>query len=1141
MIGLELAKELLDFGARMHGSPQRAEEQLQGAVALHNLLEAHRVAYLADEVGMGKTLVALGVVALFRHFNPNFRVLFIAPRENIQRKWQKELRNFTTWNVKFSDLRTRGFFGQPARPMVHCDSLLSLLRETALDPDRDFFARLTSFSLPLGREEESWRRVRDHVQAQLPWLAPEALDARSKDGIARALCCALPVFDLVVVDEAHNLKHGFSERVAARNRVLALAFGHPRGADTARAFRTYGPRARRVLFLSATPIEESYQQLWNQLDVFGCGDAFPDLKRDDLDEERKKEVAARFLVRRVTSLKVAGEELTKNQYRREWRQGGVAVHDEPIRIEGDRERLVVALVQKKVTELLGSERFGNRFQIGMLASFESFLETAKLRKGEEEASNFDDAEQSDDTEEREGIDVRDLNLLARSHVETFGCQMPHPKMDALVKSLSSAWQTGRKALVFVRRVASVKELKLKLDESYDDWLLTKLRAELPEGAQASLERVIGQYQRQRREQLVSANKNDGALAETFFAWFFRGEPRPGVVSGASIARRFINQGTVLSTFFEDNYVATLLGVRPGHVIDALARTLGRSSASVEEEVCTRAGRFLVGRGRLRRAQRYMAAQAAAIQLLHEVPNPYMSQAGVIWAERFHRAPRSEREAPSDVAEALEWATFFTELRERPALRDALWPEPTAPDFRSAFRARELRASLLGRAARLGHPLIDFYIMSIKRLGTMEQRAVEDADDEGGSERSVIDAYLDLLERQQHDALCGAGCWSSYSELSELAANFDLILDMNLHEVRDAPLAEVNGEMGGLLGEQQPVGGMAGQVNHTLVRQFRMPGYPLVLITTDLLQEGEDLHAFCSDVYHYGISWTPSAMEQRIGRIDRVRSHTERRLTKRDTPPTEEQLLQVYFPHLADTVEVLQVRRVLSRMNTFLRLMHEGLQAPKAEDRRLDVQREMTAGYAGLERITTKLKSAFPVSEKLLKGTRMALAVTPSYATDSVERFEKLHGSRLADFDVQWESRSQAEVPNVLLGTVVLGTRQQPFALYLNTTHGRLVVRAISPVGRVRPAEQVDALKRAARELQARIGAVEEEDVERSYDLTVEDSVLLGDAEHDVARVLSMVRRVVQKADEFERRFLEGDRPLSVFADDLRQEHGGIRE
>ncbi len=84
-----------------------------------------------------------------------------------------------------------------------------------------------------------------------------------------------------------------------------------------------------------------------------------------------------------------------------------------------------------------------------------------------------------------------------------------------------------------------------------------------------------------------------------------------------------------------------------------------------------------------------------------------------------------------------------------------------------------------------------------------------------------------------------------------------------------PWARLPASSGRFWASQQPVGGMFGQVNETVVRQFRMPGYPFVLVTTDLLQEGEDLHTFCSAVHHYGIAWTPSSMEQRVGRIDRV--------------------------------------------------------------------------------------------------------------------------------------------------------------------------------------------------------------------------------------------------------------------------------
>jgi hypothetical protein len=177
MISIETARQLLDFGggaddAGMRLSSGRAESQLAGAVAIHNILERDRVAYLADEVGMGKTYVALGAFALFRHFNPRFRMLVIAPKENIQYKWVREYRNFVRNNVRFADRRVKALHQAPARSPIICDSLLELVRETSLDPDRDFFVRLTSFSLGLLDDSASWSTKRDAVLKALPWLDP---------------------------------------------------------------------------------------------------------------------------------------------------------------------------------------------------------------------------------------------------------------------------------------------------------------------------------------------------------------------------------------------------------------------------------------------------------------------------------------------------------------------------------------------------------------------------------------------------------------------------------------------------------------------------------------------------------------------------------------------------------------------------------------------------------------------------------------------------------------------------------------------------------------------------------------------------------------------------------------------------------
>lgn len=1164
MIDLKAAEQLLDFGARI-GPGARAQEQLEGAVALHNILETHRVAYLADEVGMGKTYVALGALALFRHYNPDFRVLVIAPQENIQNKWMKELSNFVAHNMRFSDLRVCSIDGRPARPLTACGNLIEFAREVVRDSRRDFFLRLTSFSLPLGRDSDGWRRLRDDLRRSLPWMPDEVFDLRNKnafkENFARAVCCAMPVFDLVIFDEGHNIKHGYTAGASARNRVLALAFGHPSDREGKRIFKDYGPRASRVLFLSATPVEESYRHIWNQLDVFGFGEPFRDLCRDDLTEDVKKEIVGQFLIRRVTTLRAGSCELTKNQYRREWRAGGVVTHDEPIKVEDDRQRLVVALVQKKVAELLGSEKFNRSFQIGMLASFESFLETTRLKRSdpEEVQTNFDEADQTDDPNEREGIDVRDVNRLSDSYRKTFGHEMPHPKMDAVVDSLSDAWRRGEKSLIFVRRVASVKELKRKLDERYDAWLIPSLRERLPEGAREKLGKVIDQYKAEKLEadkarqvritasmasDLNTADEvaDDRGGTDSFFAWFFRGDGPRGVVSGANIQRRFIQRGTVYATFFEDNHVADLLDVSPGDVLPALARAMNMEPDAVRNEIQRRAARFLSRAKKHPSADRLEAAQAAAVEMLKELPDTSIlgRQARIVWSERYANSLRKPHtsQAP-DVCDRLEQATFFTELQrpERRDLREALWPEPKEKSdhdgFRKYFRERELRAQLLATAARLGHALIDLYVLTIQRIGSLDLRTQEDSgEDDTDFDRRRIDEYLDMLDAQRNRDR-SISDWTAYDELADIARNYELILDVNAPDARTKPLAETARYFGSILRQQQPVGGMSGQVNKTLVLQFRMPGYPLVLVTTDLLKEGEDLHTFCSAVHHYGISWTSSSMEQRIGRIDRVRSHTDRRLGALSCEPRGEQLLQVYFPYLEDSVEILQVQKVLERMNVFLRLMHEGLAAPKDGPKRVDVGKEIIGGRRIVEVIRERLRSAFPVQEWALQGHITNLGVTDRAAQEALDRLHALTRADYGNLQVKWE---QPNGNGILLGTVVLPSgRIQPFALLLALEKDYLVFRCISPVGRVQPQNVKEAIAESIAKRSVRLGVILSRD-EHSYDLTVEEDVLVGNREFDALRAGMLLTRVAEHADALEQIHLPGrDQPLDEFEDDLKEE------
>jgi hypothetical protein len=1146
MISLATARELLDFGGGSGGTPTRissaqAQAQLEGAVAIHNLLEQHRVAYLADEVGMGKTYVALGAFALFRHFDPGFRLLVIAPKENIQQKWIKELRNFVRNNVRFADCRVKAVHHAPARPPVLCDNLLALIRETSIDPDRDFFARLSSFSFGLSDDEASWRRKRDDLLRALPWLEKGDLGSGKnifKENFARAVCCALPPFDLVIVDEAHNLKGGLSSK-AWRNRLLALSMGvEPDGDCTPRAFRRFGRRAARVLMLSATPLEDDFRHVWNQLAVFGLQAAIAGLEDQKRSDEDKKEILSKILVRRVNEVHIAGTSLTKNLYRREWRGGGVDVHDEPLAPPDDRQQLVVALVQKKVSELLDNERFNNSYQIGMLASFESFLQTTKTRRDDDAAF---DGEQTDDFDEREGIDVDSVNRLAESYRRRFDRELPHPKMDGLVARLRQSFTTGEKALVFVRRVASVKELRQKLDREYDAWMTAKLFGELRGELHPQLRELFTRYEDERQSRRRHSAAQEAAPAdidldddsepvrpddenkggtETFFAWFFRGEGPVGMLSGAELAKRLNLPRYSLSSFFLDNWLASVLDAPPGSVFLALRDALQTSEAELRANLERLAGSVVPIRKRYSHRELFLAFQYAGLRLLADLSNETGSRAKVMLHQLFGFPEIAARPLP--LGDWLEVATFCTRLRERPVLRQELWPEDPGRDFTARFRRSELRRELLASTCRLGHSLVDLWITYTNHTGRL---------DVGGGDRGDHDIqalateWLDALERQR-----STPGLSAFRELAEAAAHFDLIVDTNMPSMWERSLPEIPTEIGKLLREQQPVAGMSGAVNRTVVRQFRMPAYPLVLITTDLLQEGEDLHLFCSRVYHYGISWMPSSMEQRIGRVDRVRSHTERRLTSGPQIPAGHDLLQVFYPYLHETVEVFQVQRVFERLNRFMRLMHEGFGDDDNErEKKIDVRFEAQRLHRDVAPVLEPLTSAFPVKREWLAGPKVPLAVPSGLEKGYLERFHRLE-DLAAILPITWHPR---QAPNALVG-VLAADRHQPFTLLLHSIQGVLDVRCISPVGRVDPRADTDRIAAQARSLRVRIGAVYDQRFEQ-YDLTAEGDVLLGEPMSDAARVEWLIETVVWAADRLEHLLLDVDLDPAIFREDLEKE------
>jgi hypothetical protein len=156
-----------------------------------------------------------------------------------------------------------------------------------------------------------------------------------------------------------------------------------------------------------------------------------------------------------------------------------------------------------------------------------------------------------------------------------------------------------------------------------------------------------------------------------------------------------------------------------------------------------------------------------------------------------------------------------------------------------------------------------------------------------------------------------------NEIKTIIKDFDLLVSTNFQDYDEVKINTI-------LRNLSPVVGTTGQDKidrGILASRFRMPGPPYILVTTDIFREGEDLHTYCQNVYHYGIAWNPSDMEQRTGRIDRINSLSYRKLNSKNNLNFDN-MVQVFYPYITQSVEVNQVKQLLENINRFILTFNE---------------------------------------------------------------------------------------------------------------------------------------------------------------------------------------------------------------------------
>jgi len=103
-----------------------------------------------------------------------------------------------------------------------------------------------------------------------------------------------------------------------------------------------------------------------------------------------------------------------------------------------------------------------------------------------------------------------------------------------------------------------------------------------------------------------------------------------------------------------------------------------------------------------------------------------------------------------------------------------------------------------------------------------------------------------------------------------------------------------------------------ETRQRLMLAFNTPFFPEVLVASSVLAEGVDLHLSCRHVIHHDLSWNPSTLEQRTGRVDRIGAKAE----------TVSKPIEVFLPYIGGTQDEKQYRVVMDRERWFQVLMGE---------------------------------------------------------------------------------------------------------------------------------------------------------------------------------------------------------------------------
>lgn len=924
-IDLDSVKSVMDFAGHsdLFGADSTVPElQCQGVTAICNILHDRQYAYLADEVGMGKTYQALGVISMLLKEKHDAKILIIAPNESVQNNWQKEITRFYNNNVNTS---------------IEIPELLDVNKCDSIEFIKDYLSkgknistitltRITSFSAvgvklaSLGGYSDidtAAIRVRG-ISDGLFYLTNNALSIQrgTVDSFNAGIICGRflrkysPKFDLVVIDEAQSIRNennataflnawlGLRRKIEVRGKSNTKIDEINAIINSITSYSLSSPDKQKFLLMSATPAHRSIESLRSQLFYF----------EKKVDKTLTHEYLERFLIRRLRTY--CGE--SKYDVRE-------IKTDDVMDTMGVEERMLLALVQSRLAQ--EGRKNNSTFKIGFLETFESYNPSNSQEEADEEESlnktkkEFENGGSENKYEKGSAVDKAMIDEISKSYERSFHTVPPHPKLNYMGNKVKESLDNNtevipEKSLVFVRRLASVRELvNNRVAPIYEHSILEywKEKLDLKDSnlvtIQKCFEEMYGSQSNQDTEQESAeeleleiadedyddndAIKDDNNIVSPLRSWIALKKNKDDKKNRYSSVSRF--KKTMLNNkynayLFEENYLRTYSTVRHFHDSDYDSFVVSLVTTDLVTEVNryieADETRYIYAKNGKKKSSDfrvlccYIALKGFDPQLADSLATFYR-----ITTPADLHAPTKKYASIIEVKNALSLARTFSFWNYLPKEWRKKYPWLDSMFNEESFAKREVVKRWIEKYLKSSEAILELLYCYCKKekmpFSELVCKTILGADNPHGRriELLLTSENTDLIYRQ----LIG-----------------DEKIDYRYNPTFMNDQSWVVGAVGGNKG------------NEALIKRFNTPFYPDVIVCTDVLKEGINLHLFCNKVYHYGLAWTPGDLEQRVGRVDRFFSKTYRARARGDS----EAKISVNYPYMGKSIDEQQLKKVL---------------------------------------------------------------------------------------------------------------------------------------------------------------------------------------------------------------------------------------